>query len=390
MTAHTISITDRIPLSKSIFDQNGKLRRTSSGYAAMECAVARSGPQEYLAYEMGDAFKDRDPNSIIIMYRPDDVIFSDASLASYAHKPLTNDHPPEAVTAANWKKYAIGHTGDEVRQDGKRVRVPMLMADAAAIADVESGKVEWSAGYGVTFDILPDGVAPDGTIADAIVTGQKINHIALVDRGRAGPECRIGDTEHRTMPEPIDGGRQMAEVKMTFDGVPFAVADATAEAVVNKIIQARDAAEKLANERAAEVANLTKDRDTLTGEKVALEQKVKDAEITPAKLQEMADARAKVIAAAKVIAPNIVTDGKTDAEIRKEAVAAKLGDAATALNDDAVTGAFAAMTAGAVQTADGVATVIGGGLSNVNDAAADFAKAREKRLARLRGETEAA
>lgn len=390
MTVTSLTITDTISLPQSIFDANGKLPRTSDGYAVLDCPVARSGIQEYLAVEMGDAFKDRDPRSIVRVYRPDDVIFGDASLASYAHKPLTNDHPPVAVTADNWKQYAIGHTGDEVRQDGKRVRVPMLMADAGAIAAVEGGKVEWSAGYAVTFDVLPDGVAPDGTLADAIVTGQKINHIALVDRGRAGPECRIGDNERRTTPGPEQGERQMAEVKMTDGGIPFSVADATAEAVVNKIIAARDAAAKLADDRAAEIATLTKDRDTLTGEKAALEKRLEDAEVTPQKLQEMADARAKVIESAKKIAPNLVTDGKTEAEIRKAAVAARLGDAATALNDDAITGAFAAMTAGAVQTNDGIATVVSGGLTNNTDAKADYAKARETRLAELRGEKQAA
>jgi len=74
-----ITLTDTISLDASAF-KDGKLARTSDGYAVMECPVARSGIQEYLAAEMGPAFADRNPRDVIRVYRPDDVIFGDASL----------------------------------------------------------------------------------------------------------------------------------------------------------------------------------------------------------------------------------------------------------------------------------------------------------------------
>lgn len=375
----TAVLTDRISFIETAFDANGKLPRTADGYAVMECPVARSGIQEYLAAEMGDAFKDRDPASIIRVYRPDSVIFGDVSLASYAHKPLTNDHPPVQVTADNWKQYAIGHTGDEVKVENKRVRVPMMMADATAIAAAEAGKVEWSAGYGVTFDVLPDGVAPDGTLCDAIVTGQKINHIALVDRGRAGPEFRIGDN-HSASDDALKENRPMAEVKMQDGGIPFNVADATAEAVVRGIQTARD---KAVTDLAAAITA----RDTLQGEKAVLEQKLKDAEVTPAKLQVLADARAKVIADAKRIAPAIVCDGKTDAEIRKLAVVTKIGDSAAALSDAAIEGAFVALVPVADANEDDIQKVIKDGALKSN--LSDYDKAQAAYVARLTGKKDA-
>lgn len=377
-----INLIDRLEFEGSCFDAAGKLkRRTSDGYALMDCAVARSGIQEYLAAEMGDAFKDRAPSEVIRMYRPPEVIFSKDSLRSYTHKPLTNDHPPEGVNSENWSEVSpIGFTGDEAYEDSdrRRVRVPMLMADAKAIADVEAGKIEWSAGYSVSFNVA-SGTTPDGQAYDAIVTGQKINHIALVDRGRAGPDCRIGDN-HSASDDALQEKRQMAEVKMQDGSIPFAVADETAAAVVRNIQSARDTA-------LADLAAATTARDTLAGEKLVLEQKLKDAEVTPAKLQVLADARAKVIADAKRISPEIVTDGKTDAEIRKLAVAVKLGDAANALSDAAIEGAFVALVPVADAENDGIQNVIKDGALNVSDAKADYAKAREKRLAEMRGET---
>ena len=373
-----IVLTDTISFIETAFDANGKLPRTADGYAKMECPVARSGIQEYLAAEMGDAFKDRDPMSIVRVYRPDSVIFGDASMASYAHKPLTNDHPPEAVTAENWKQYAIGHTGDEVKQQGKYVRIPMMMSDAASIALAESGKVEWSAGYAVSFDVLPNGVAPDGTIADAIVTGQKINHIALVDRGRAGPECRIGDKSSASG-DALHKDRHMPHT-MIIDGLQVPDVSDAAKAAIEKL-QGQTVA------LAADLATVTTARDTLQGEKVVLEQKLKDAEVTPAKLQVLADARAKVIADAKRVAPEIVCDGKTDAEIRKMAVVAKLGDAAAALSDAAIEGAFMALVPVADADADPIRQIVKDGGLKVADAKAEFQAAREKRLAEMRGET---
>ena len=378
-----ITLTDTIALDAA------KLVLTGDGYAKMECPVARSGIQEYHAAEMGDAFQDRDPSDIIRVYRPPEVIFSDASLASYAHKPITNDHPPEQVNAENWDKYAKGHTGGEVRVDGKRVFVPMMMSDGKTIEAVRSGKREWSAGYSVSFDVA-SGTTPDGQSYDAIVTGQKINHIALVDKGRAGPDCRIGDNARRETPEPKDGERQMADIKMIVDGVPFNVADATAEAMVTKLISARDTAVAELNTANETIASLTKARDTLAGEKVALESKLKDAEVTPAKLQALADARAKVIADAKKIAPQVVTDGKTEAEIRKAAVVAKVGDHAATMDDAAVSGAFAVLVPVSDAAGDDIAKVINDGALNVVDAKADFEKAKAKRLAEMRGEKEAA
>jgi hypothetical protein len=54
--------------------------------------------------------------------------------------------------------------------------------------------------------------------------------------------------------------------------------------------------------------------------------------------------RATLVATAKAVDPNVVTDGKTEAEIRKAVVEAKLGDAAKALDDAGVAGAFAALS----------------------------------------------
>lgn len=382
-----ITLTDTIAFDTSVFDAAGKLKRTADGYAVMECPVARSGIQEYRAAEMGRSFADRNPSDIIRVYRPDDVIFGDASLSGYAHKPLTNDHPPEQVTADNWKKYAIGHTGDEVTVREKRVRVPMLMADSAAINDVEAGKREWSAGYSVSFDVA-EGVTPDGETYDAIVTGQKINHIALVDRGRAGPDCRIGDNS--ASDDALSKDRRMAEIKIVVDGVPVTVGDATAEAVVGKVIAARDAAVTRAETAETSVAALTTSVQAKDAEIATLKMAVEDAKVTPQALRDAAAAYAKVLTDAKRIAPDLkLADDATETAVKAAVVSHKLGDAATGWTEAQFDTSFATMAASLpVNDAaeDGIQKVIKDGALNVTDAKADFEKAKAKRLAEMRGE----
>lgn len=307
----------------------GKPRITSDGYMVVDSAVARIGVQEYYAAELGDAFADLPANTIVRVDRPASVVFGDDSLASYAHKPLTNDHPSSAVTAETWKRDAIGWTGDEARQDGKRVRVPMLMADAQAIADVQAGKVEWSAGYGVTFERVA-GVNDDGEAYDARITSQKINHIALVDKGRAGPDCRIGDNERPGARNK--GAAPMAEVTMTDAGIPFVVANDTAKAVVEKIIQARDKA--IADRDAAQAlhdAAVAK----LDAKVAELEAKVVDEATIDARAAE----KAEVLADAKAIHDGDYA-GKTVAEIKRAVVVAKVGDAMAGKSDDYIAARF--------------------------------------------------
>lgn len=304
----------------------GKPRRTGDGYMVVDSAVARSGIQEYYAFELGDQFKGRNPNDVIRLYRPPEVIFSDESMASYAHKPLTNDHPRERVTASNWKKYAIGHVGDEVKQDGKFVRVPMMLSDADGIADVDAGKREWSAGYSVAMEVR-DGFTPEGEPFDAVITDQKINHIALVDKGRAGPECRIVDNK---------GGAPVATENYMIDGIPVDLGDASAvKAVLAKLETAvADGAKALTEQKAAhDVADAEKDAKI-----TALETKVAELSDESAIVARL-EAKAALVIDAKAIHDADYSKMDENA-IRRAAVVAVVGDSMADKSDDYIAARF--------------------------------------------------
>lgn len=153
-----------------------KRRRTKDGYLVAMARAARSGIQVYGGAEVG-----RPDLRTVKVYRPADEVFSRDSLSSYAHKPLTSDHPVEPVTATNWRDHAVGFVGDEVARDGEHVRIPLMLADAAAIAALEAGKRELSAGYSCRLDWTA-GTTPEGEAYDAVQRDIVINHVAMVDR----------------------------------------------------------------------------------------------------------------------------------------------------------------------------------------------------------------
>jgi len=161
------------------------VRKTADGYLVADAAVARTGIQKYLGREVG-----KPDMPIVRVYRPADQVFSKDAMKTYAHRPMTNDHPSVAVNAENWKDYAVGQTGGDVMRDGEYVRVPLVLMDQKAISDWENGKVELSMGYSADI-VFQKGVTDSGEEYDAIQTNLSMNHLALVDKARGGDKLLV-------------------------------------------------------------------------------------------------------------------------------------------------------------------------------------------------------
>lgn len=197
-----ITINDR----KS-FALNSQRVYTDEGFLRVPGKAARTGIQEYLASELG--LKDRAPNDIVRVYRPAEEVFNDESLQSYLGSDVTNNHPSALVDASTYRNTSVGVVTSAGRQDGDFVTVDMIIKDKDAIKAVESGKCELSAGYTAVYDDTP-GATPEGEPYDFRQTQIKINHVAIVDRARAGANARIFDEKTGgTMPVNItlDSGR---------------------------------------------------------------------------------------------------------------------------------------------------------------------------------------
>lgn len=297
---------------------------TADGYmVAKNSTLARTGVQQYRAYELGLDAEGMDPMRVIRLHRPAEEVFNPQSMASFESKPVTIDHPSEPVTADNWADLAKGEVRD-VSRAGEMMAGTVIVKSKDAIDAIQSGKNQLSNGYSFDLDMTP-GTSAQGQAYDGVQRNIRGNHIAIVDAARCGSACRIADSQ------PNEGVTTMADAlrKVIVDGIPVEVND-TAAAAIDKLVQARDKAlADVTTANAALAEANTKHTEALAAKDAELETVKKDV-ITPEARDAMVADWAKLIGDAKRLVPELVTDGKTCLAIRREAITALTGKDATA------------------------------------------------------------
>jgi hypothetical protein len=168
-------------------------------------------------------------------YRPEAEVASPESLASFAGKAITLEHPPVLLDSANTKDYQIGFSGTEVVYDDGFVRAVMTITDKDAIERIMKGDAkEVSAGYRVSYNPTP-GVTDSGENYDGIQTGISGNHIAVVRRGRAGPQVKLHlDRLDAADPSLMNTEDSSMTAKVVFDGAEFEVTESVALAITKE------------------------------------------------------------------------------------------------------------------------------------------------------------
>jgi len=155
----------------------GAVQRTPQGGIRVPATVTRSG---VLTYLQPDGSKRRE-------YRPASEVFSDEHLASLRGAPVTDLHPGSGrVDSKTWRSLSVGHAGETPAQEGDHVLTDLYIQDSGSIDLIESGeRSEVSLGYDTDL-VLGKGVSPEGEEYDATQTNLRVNHVALVPKGRAG------------------------------------------------------------------------------------------------------------------------------------------------------------------------------------------------------------
>jgi hypothetical protein len=180
--------------------QLGKTRRiTPEGFMLCEgVAIARTGTQTYHVSEIKggtDAAPLKgDKDGRLIVERNEDEVFNPLTIASFNGKSVTVNHPEDFVTPETYNKHEVGHVQNVRRGEGIEndlLIADILIKDPAAIAYVEKELPEVSCGYDANYEQIGEGRARQKDI-----TG---NHVALVERGRAGPRCAIKDHQPSTI-----------------------------------------------------------------------------------------------------------------------------------------------------------------------------------------------
>ena len=175
---------DSIPLSDTYF--------TPEGYLIDNPILTRVGIFEY-----------HNPDGTIRReLRLPEEVFAAESLASYKGKPVILTHEAGLVDVDNVQQEHIGTILSERIQDGDNVRAQIVIHDAESL---DYGLRELSLGYTQTPDETP-GVW-NGQPYDAIQRNIQINHLALVEKARAGEQARLNiDGEEQ-------GGNQMSKAR---------------------------------------------------------------------------------------------------------------------------------------------------------------------------------
>ncbi|WP_419618333.1 DUF2213 domain-containing protein [Thiolapillus sp.] len=151
-------------------DQNGALR--------LKGRAARTG---ILVYRMADGSERRE-------YVPPETLFNADSMEVMTGIPLTLNHPSTGVSPDNYNEVVAGAVVATDAQ-GEYLGVDVTVNARDAIDAVKSGTSQLSCGYFVTTMDMDGQI--DGERYDAIQIARKYNHLAVVDYGRAGPECSL-------------------------------------------------------------------------------------------------------------------------------------------------------------------------------------------------------
>lgn len=190
-------IKDGRTVDRSNLYTTGKIGRTREttpeGYLlCRDVAVARIG---VLQYGKGEVPVTADNTGLILIERGEDELFNPQTIASFEGKSVTDDHPDVWVSPDNWKQLTVGTTQNVHRGEGVDddfLFADLLITDKTTIDKVMDGKVEISLGYDAEYQEVSVGKGVQSNILG--------NHVALVDKGRCGSRCRIGDSFMATKP----------------------------------------------------------------------------------------------------------------------------------------------------------------------------------------------
>ena len=204
-------------------------------------------------------------NSVEMEAKLPTELLSDSTVSSADSKPVTNDHPTELVNQQNASKYMKGFTADNAHVDNDTLKVDMTITDADLISEINKGKQELSIGFET--EIIPEKGEYKGVAYDSVQRNIQINHVAVVEHGRAGHSVRlIGDSAKMVQQDNVDKkGKQMDTTKVRLDGADVTVATGDADKII-KLDADNSEKEKKINDLKAQIKDLQDQLAKLQGD----------------------------------------------------------------------------------------------------------------------------
>jgi hypothetical protein len=183
---------------------------TPEGFLLCEnVPISRCGELLYAEHELQGSNIEGQAGIVRVTRMPEDV-FAASAMTSFIGKPVIITHGPGEITPANWQDHAVGVILNPRRGEGDMADclvVDLLITVQEAIDRIKEREGhELSAGYDADYEQLGPGRARQHAIIG--------NHVALIDRGRCGSRCSIGDqamaVPRKKMPPPLPQGNAEA------------------------------------------------------------------------------------------------------------------------------------------------------------------------------------
>lgn len=311
------------------FQRLQKAQKLDNGFLKAPVYATRVGVFRYV----------KPDGSILRELRPSEEVFDQASMQSLAGVPVTNRHPAELVDSKNSKRHMVGYTSDVIEKEAQFVKTAVTITDDSLIKEIEAkGLREVSCGYQCELEFT-SGVF-DGEEYDAIQRNIRYNHLAVVDKGRAGPQVRLhldaddavlDDEGEETKPNP----KEDAMAKLKIGDVEYECDGGLAKAVQDALKDAKkmgfdEAMGKMSKEKKdsedalqAKVDGLQAKVDELTTENKKLTEDQADEK----KVRELVIKRTALVEKSKkFLAADVKIDEMSDMDIKKAVITAKNPD----------------------------------------------------------------
>lgn len=250
---------DSVPIRDAQFDEQ-------TGYLNVKrVPIARVMVQPYRLADGSIEMEAKLPNQLL----------SEATVASANMKPVTDGHPDGLVTKNNSQELLKGMTASNAHIEGNMLYNDITITDAALIDKVRNnGKRELSIGFET--EIVPQSGELNGVHYDSVQKNIKINHVAVVERGRAGHEVRLLGDAAIAVEENKGASMETTKVRLGDSDINVAVSDAEK---VTKLD--------------AENSEKSKRIDSLKGQIKELQAKLEEEEGKTKSAQDKADAALK-------------------------------------------------------------------------------------------------
>lgn len=292
-------------------DLGAKRSTTPEGFlVCQDVPIARTGVQLYLQDEMkdedGTVMVEGGPDGLVRVERLPEQVFRPETIASFEGKAVTVEHPEDFVNPSNWQQLAIGTVQNVRRGEGLQddlLIADLVITDQGAITYVNKSLPEVSAGYDAHYEQTEPGRGVQRDIVG--------NHVALVERGRAGPRCSIQDQEP----------------KMTKKTVKRSFADRLRAAFMSKDAEAAEELAKEAEDEEGDDPDEDKDKKGKTADalsQIMTKLKSMDEDIQELKKAKTDDEETEEERKAREAKENKTTDTVLEAEEAGKANAGKV------------------------------------------------------------------